>query len=616
MLMVLTGLVLLLLGSDFVVGTWHSAKRNRVSFELLILAAMTGAFAYSVASLISGAGAVYFEVIAVLLVIYSIGQKIKSTFHESAQQRANSWSGGGWIARRLRDDGATERVAVDQIQKGQKVLVFPGAMVPVDGKILLGQALIRQAALTGESMPVFRQAGDIVFASTVCIDGTLTIEASCNGNQGAVDRIQQAVHRARQTPSATENMAQQLASWFLPIVAVAALLTAAYWGVSGMWDRAFLNASAVLLVACPCALGLATPIAIWAALSELAALGIVAKHGDAVTALASTDYICFDKTGTLTPNHPKVKRFVLHSKATVSLDEIKSIVATVERTSQHPIAVALSLIKPTDSNFRAVETRLLPGRGIQCNVQDRRSERAIQVAITRDENDQCVTDNHLRVRFDGTLVATIELEEHVPREVTALLATLGQLGTKTAVLSGDTEARVELLEADYQQGNMSSADKRVFVQQLKPQHRVAFVGDGFNDAEAMTAADVSLAAAWGTDFAADTADMIWLHKDFSAIVDGIRVCRQAKSVIRNNLFLAATYNMLGIAFAASGWLHPIVAAVLMLASSLTVTLRAASIRNDNHRNDGRVAEISGEIGRDVSSPIQLADGIPCCSCDQ
>ncbi|MCA9156982.1 MAG: cation-translocating P-type ATPase [Planctomycetales bacterium] len=566
-----------LLGTNFVVGAWHAARKRQAAMEMLILLAMLGALAYSIASVVRGSGAVYFEVICVLLIIYALGQRLKTRVRESVASKIDKNNALALTANVLTDTEAIEPVPVSSIRRGQRVVVYPGQMIPVDGTIVSGTALVREATLTGESFAVARGRGENVSAATICIDAELTVRATRDGDDRLIDQIRRAVESARLSPSAIESLAQRIAGWFLPLVVSVALATLFLWGGAGRWDAGLLNASAVLLVACPCALGLATPIAVWAALSKSAKLGLVCKHGNAVQALASVDCVCFDKTGTLTASESYTAQFELMQGYEWSLAEVKAIIASVERASDHPFAIALQSITESDPRFRVHDVRLLAGRGISASVKDREFSRTIAVEIVSSASpSQAAKTARLDILFDSHLVAQVELTESIPNELLDMFTKLRHLRIKTVVLSGDAQSRVDMLPSDINCGTMTSAQKSDYVRELKRDHKVLFVGDGFNDAQAMAAADVSIAAAWGTDFAAETADILWTRRDFASLVDALTMSRRMRATIRSNLVFAATYNTIGMTLAATGWLHPIAAAILMLASSLTVTLRAGT----------------------------------------
>ncbi len=569
--------VLGLLGFNFIIGAWKAAKVRTAAMEMLILLAMLGALGYSIVSVARGSGAVYFEVICVLLIIYAVVQRLKNRVRESVTSNIDAANAGSLHANRLSDAQVIESVPIADIRKGQSVVVYPGQLIPVDGNIQSGIALVRTAALTGESFAVSRGLGQHVSAGMICIDANLTIEASRDGDDRLVDQIHRAVATARQSSSSIESSAQRIANWFLPLVVLVALSTLLGWGLAGRWDFAFLNASAVLLVACPCALGLATPIAVWSALSESARLGLVCKHGDALLSLAAVDCVCFDKTGTLTAAESYSPQFRLSKDVSWSLSEIKTIIASVERTSDHPFALALRDVAKRDSRFRVRDVRLIAGRGISAIVEEQEKKRSLNVEIVTSTSPSHHCDTaQLDVLFDSVHVAQIELTESIPAELLEMFGALHQAGIKTVVLSGDAQSRVDKLSANINRGAMSSSQKRDFVEELKCNRHVLFVGDGFNVAQAMAVADASIAAAWGTDFAAETADIIWTRRDFASLVESLAMARRMNATIRSNLVFAATYNTIGMSLAATGWLHPIAAALLMLASSMTVTLRAGS----------------------------------------
>lgn len=575
-LLSVTLLVFLLVGIPLIQGFLEGIQRRRISMEMLFLVAMVGAGGYSLTSVLRGTGAVYFEVISILLVIYTIGRRIKQSVRARVKQEALAWSVGQPTCQVLDGNGQLQTQAVAAVTPGTLVRVFPGQMIPIDGRIQHGKALVRQSEMTGEPMVTPKQSGDEVLASTICLDATLTIQATAPGNNRQVDRIHRAIEQAQLQGSELEDLARRITGWFFPLVITIATATLLLWGWYGNWDLAFLNTMAVLLIACPCALGFATPVGIWSALAALGRYGLISRSGDVVQKLASIDLACFDKTGTLTHGEPRFAGWQLLSPVW-SQQELQAIVAAAERSSDHPFAKLLAAEAEDSHRYTAEGIEFLPARGIRVELLEGHSQRTLHVEITRLE-DCCSEDlNHqLLITINGQRVAIANLEE-VPRDgIAELRAAWEELGIDLYVLSGDDPKRVQRLTEG--NGGLTPEQKRKQVAAWKAAgRRVLFVGDGVNDAAAMAEADVSIAVVGGSALAEETADLLWQGRGLTTLVAATKLCRGSMQVIQSNLLWAAVYNTVGMAAAAVGWLHPVIAAVLMLGSSLFVSLRAGVV---------------------------------------
>jgi P-type E1-E2 ATPase len=351
-------------------------------------------------------------------------------------------------------------------------------------------------------------------------------------------------------------LASQIAVWFVPVVSLLAVLVFLFWVRLVAWPEALLNAMSVLLVACPCAFGFATPLAIWTALGRLASSGLLARNGAAIERLASVDIVMFDKTGTLTLGEPVIERITFHGS-----DEglVRSLIVAAERASTHPVARALESIQ-APFRWTADRVRILPGRGIEARVHDH------YVALVAG------AAGRVEIAVDGTAAATVELSDNVLPGIDKAVAQLRQLGVDTALLTGDTVERAARIGLADTRALLTPEDKHASV--VTELGAVAFVGDGINDAAAMSAASVSVAVSTGAPLAIEVADLVWTGANPQAIPDAIRIARDTTSKIRSNLRLALAYNAVGIGIAAAGLLHPVAAAVLMMLSSLTVTWRS------------------------------------------
>lgn len=554
----------LLVGLPLLRAAFDAARGGRIVFEQLFLAGIFGAFAASLVSTLTGAGHVYYEVVAILLAIYTFGRLLgdsrRSEAIESAQKLGREFD----TCERIGADGRGSRIAVADARPGDTVLVSAGSGIPVDGTVLDGSAFVNEAALTGEPFPVVKREGDAVFAGSYSVDGALRIRVAAAARK--LDGILSRVAAARQRPSHLEREADRLVAWFLPAVFAIAALVFAFWTWRSGWTIGLFNALAVVLVACPCSMGLATPIGIWSALAELARRGIVAHDSDLVERLAAIDAAFFDKTGTL--GEPALDLVDFIAAPGVDRAALLREAAALEAASSHPIAQAFR------GHFHgeiARNVRLLPGTGIAGRV----GEADLQIRNSAENGGplssrlrQAGPASHTLYIFrSGALAGAALLREQLRASALETISTLEAQGIPCMVLTGDrgnAHGIANLHAALSPLGKISRM--REF------SRRPLFVGDGINDAPAMAEAHVSLCIAGGSAVAIETA--MGEVRDLREIPRAIARCRAAVRAIRRNLLFAAAYNFIGIALASCGVLHPVVAALLMLASSFTVSWRA------------------------------------------
>ncbi|MBY0375505.1 MAG: HAD-IC family P-type ATPase, partial [Bryobacteraceae bacterium] len=334
-----TLLVVALLGGPLMRTAWHELCRGRLTIEALFLLTLGGALAASVQAHVTGRGKVYFEVVSILLVVYTLGKAVGARSRAAALAGATAWAGRLRTCRLVAADGRTRTVPVAEVNPGDVIEVHPGEVVAVDGVIRKGVGFLAEAAVTGEPFAVVRRPGDRVLAGVAAFDATFRVEATAPGTDRQVDRLLAAVGEARDRPLSLRRQADRLGRVFLPLVAVAALGTFGYWTflTPAGWEAGLFNAMSVLLVACPCAIGLATPVVVWSAVSRLAGRGLVVRAGDAVERLAAVDCVLLDKTGTLTED-----RFAIVDIETAATGaaraELLGWVSLVEEHSGHPLA--------------------------------------------------------------------------------------------------------------------------------------------------------------------------------------------------------------------------------------------------------------------------------------
>ncbi len=573
---------------------WQNLRARRLGVEGLFATGMLGATATSCVSLWRGDGPTYFEVVGILVGIYALSARIKQAAQAQLQAALTAAIPAMDACLLLPTDGGPpRRVPVVQIKAGDIVAVAAGETIPIDGNILVGEAFINEASLTGEGLCRARGVGDGVGAGSRNVDGTLQIRAAVAGSARAMDRLFAAVRKGSTAREGLAGQAERLAGPFFFVVIGVATATFAGWGWAQGWEPAFLHAMAVLLVACPCALGFATPVGMWTAVVRLAQLKVHTRNLLAVERLAEVDHLLFDKTGTLTTVDPQVGQLLHLPKSPLPAVDLTARIAATQALSDHPIARAFvaGAAPAAPEGLRPTSTRVLPGRGIEAQFVDARGTTTLRLgdlqrlASAADHQAfapllaRLPTGSHvIAIYVDGVAAALAQVIDAPVAKLNETFAALQAMGVQCAVCSGDDAARLAPFAALPTTGSMRPEDKSARVLQLQRQgHRVAFVGDGLNDAAALAQSHASLAIAGGTSLAIAAADFTLAQGDLVALPAAIAICRQTLKVVRSNLKFAAAYNLLGMGVAAAGVLHPVFAALLMVAASLTVTLRSARL---------------------------------------
>jgi len=601
-----TVFVAALLGGPLARAAWTEARRGRVTIEALFVLTGAGALAASLQAHLTGRGHIYYEVVSVLLVVYTLGKLIGARAAEHARAQARAWGDSLAVARVVCATG-TRTAPVVEVSTGDVVEVRPGEAIAVDGVISEGIGFVSESAVSGEPFAAVRRPGDRVLAGAVSADATFRVRATAPGTARQVDKLLAAVDAARDKPLSLQSRADALGRWFFPLVACTALGTFAYWSAVTGWETGLFNAMAVLLVACPCVIGLATPLIVWTALNRLAERGIVVRGGDAVERLAEIDRVLFDKTGTLTDD-----RFALVDVETPTAGEERARVlgwlALVQAHSSHPVAKPFAeLPKPfaPGAEPRVTNFALVPGCGVRADLTEADGTRhAVRVGTSQwirgdlpPRPPSCLepratptlhpqsrllaakgrgSEATVVAEIDGAVAAVATVAERVRDSARETLAHFARLGLPVEVLTGDAPGRAEALGLPAARAGLLPDDKRAAVETLVSNGaKPLFVGDGINDASALAAAHCGVALASGTDLAVSSADTTLYGGDLRALPWAIEECRAAVRAARANLRRAVAYNLIGMALAACGALHPVFAAVLMFVSSVSLLFSSA-----------------------------------------
>jgi len=559
-------LVFALLGFPLLRSVGYHLRRGQVTIELLFLLSLLGAFAASVQATLTGAGSVYYEIVAVVLAIYTIGRQVGAVQRDKVLAAAGQFRQSHAFAM-IRRNGERASVRVEELTGDELVEVRPGEFNPVEGEIVEGTGYWRESALTGEPAPVLRQPGSRVSAGTFALDAVFLIRPDPAGGERMIDRVLEAVETARARPSRFQAQADRIVSWFVPLIAVIALGTFLRFTASGHlgWEEALFRSMSVLLVACPCALGLATPIAVWGGLNRFSEWGLVARTGRLIEHLAEADLIFLDKTGTLSLEELGILAFEEEVENGVPLARLKAEIASLEAAVDHPVARALCLL--SDVRLKTQSIRLLPGVGVEGEVEGHRM-RLLTDAETSAESDTFA----IRVERNGRTVARIRLGETLRAGTAEIFEDLAALDLTCEVLTGDPRPTVSLPVAV--SAGLDPAGKLERVESAaRDGKRVLFIGDGINDAGAMARAHASLAPGHGPDLTTHAAEGVILGESLRALPRAIHLSRELRAKLRSNLYWAISYNLAGITLAVLGWLHPVAAALIMVGSSAFVTAR-------------------------------------------
>ena len=552
-----------------------------------------------------GRVAVYFEAAAVITTLVLLGQvlELKARGQTSGALRALLELAPP-VAVRIESDGSEHGVALDEVRRGDRLMVRPGAKVPVDGVVESGASHIDESMISGEPLPISKEAGAPVTGGTVNQTGAFAMIAKQVGNDTLLAKIVQMVGAAQRSRAPVQRLADLVASWFVPIVVLVAIVTFAVWALFGPQPAlayALVNAIAVLIIACPCALGLATPMAIMVGMGKGAQNGILIRDAEALETFEKVDTVVVDKTGTLTEGKPVL--VAVTPASDMAEEALLALVAAVERPSEHPLAAAIvaGAKQRGVAVLRADEFASITGEGAQASVDGqrvavgnvklmRRVGAHDPVWEKRAEQARADGQTVMFAAVDGKPAGLIAVADPIKSSSAEAVARLHKAGIRVIMLTGDAEATAQAVAAklgiDEVRANVSPADKYRVVEELKAAgHVVAMAGDGINDAPALAAADVGVAMGTGTDIAMESARVTLVSGDLAGLAKAQRLSRLTMRNIRQNLLFAFGYNILGVPVAAgllypfSGiLLSPMLAAAAMSLSSVSVIGNALRLR--------------------------------------
>jgi Cu+-exporting ATPase len=588
------------LGARFYRTGWKALRARAGNMDLLVALGTSAAYFLSVYAMTRTGTAqhLYFEASAVVITLVLLGKWLEGRAKRQTTAAIRALAALRPERARVLFEGAEREVPAESVRVGDVVVVLPGERVPVDAEVVEGDTHVDESLITGESLPVSKSPGARVTGGSVNGEGRFLARTAAVGAESTLARIIRNVESAQAAKAPIQRLVDRVSEVFVPVIVAVAAVTVLGWGLAtGNWEQAIMNAVAVLVIACPCALGLATPTAIMAGTGVAARHGILIKDAEALETAHRTRVVALDKTGTLTEGKPAVTE-VLAAGGTRA--EVLRLAAAVQSASEHPLAKAVARAAQAEGITppSAGEARAIPGRGVEARIEGRRLAIASDrwAAELQAAGRQDLGSDVARLQGAGQTVSWLLELEPAPRALgvigfgdqlkstsRALIDELHALGVRTVLLTGDNRgaavAAAKSLGIDEVRAEVLPEDKAAAVTALRAAgHGVAMVGDGINDAPALAAADVGIAMGTGTDVAMHTAGITLMRGNPLLVADAISISRRTYSKIRQNLFWAFIYNLVGVPLAAFGLLSPVIAGAAMAFSSVSVVSNALLLR--------------------------------------
>ncbi|MDN4861967.1 heavy metal translocating P-type ATPase [Priestia megaterium] len=590
-------------GKQFYVGAFKALRNKSANMDVLVALGTSAAYFYSLYSSLKSLGSsahtdqLYYETSAILITLILLGKLFEANAKGRSSEAIKKMMGLQAKTAVVIRDGAEVEIPVEEVQKGEVIFIKPGEKVPVDGEIIEGQSALDESMLTGESVPVDKNIGDKVIGATLNKNGFLKIKATNIGKETALAQIIKVVEEAQGSKAPIQRLADYISGIFVPIVVGIALLTFFVWYIwiaPGEFAPALEKLIAVLVIACPCALGLATPTSIMAGSGRAAEFGILFKGGEHLEATHKIDTILLDKTGTVTNGTPELTDVRIAQG--YEENELLQLVASAERLSEHPLAQALVAgIKNKGIEIQEpLSFEAIPGYGVKATVQERellvgtrklmnQYKVNIDTALEEMTNLEQEGKTAMLVALDGKYAGMLAVADTIKATSKEAVSRLKEMGLEVMMITGDNRqtAQAIAMQAGIEHviAEVLPEGKAEEVKKLQQQgKKVAMVGDGINDAPALALADIGMAIGTGTDVAMEAADITLMRGDLMSIAAAIEMSRKTISNIKQNLFWAMGYNTLGIPIAAVGLLAPWVAGAAMAFSSVSVVLNALRLQ--------------------------------------
>jgi P-type Cu+ transporter len=589
-------------GARFYLGAYHALKNRAANMDLLVAMGTTAAYVLSLFHMlrlnhrfIEDTTHLYFESAAVIITLVLLGKYFEKRAKRQTTEAIRALEQlRPSVALKISEQGE-QLVPVETLALGDLVLVKPGERIPIDGVIESGVTEVDESMLTGESLPVYKGPGAKVTGAAINATGTLHVRVTAIGQETMLARIIRMVEEAQGGKAPIQRLVDKVSSIFVPIVVLIALVTLIGWGLAtSNWESAIINAIAVLVIACPCALGLATPTSIMVGTGIAARSGILIKDAEALEAARSISLMAFDKTGTLTEGSPSVAGFTTDMDESVFLQLISSI----QSGSHHPLAAA-SVRFAQERKLPALKVQnhqAIPGKGVVAQIDETQyllgnrslmEQHNISIQslkeLARSSEARGESIAYLAMPREKKLLGMITFKDEIKATAALTIKRLHQLGIKTLMISGDNEGSASRvarqLEIDHYHANVLPQEKSTIIEEWRARGEiVAMVGDGINDAPALARAHVGIAMATGTDVAMHSAGITLMRGDPLLIADALEISRRTYNKIRQNLFWAFIYNVIGLPLAALGFLSPVIAGAAMALSSVSVVSNSLLLR--------------------------------------
>lgn len=592
----LASMVQFYFGLRFYKGAWSALKARSGNMDSLVAIGTSAAYFLSVFHILNGQSeAIYFESSAVIITLVILGKWMEARAKNQTTSAIRALQSLRPEKANLLVDGEEKLVDASRLAAGDLILIKAGEKVAADGEIQKGISFINEALITGESVPVEKHPGDKVIGGSMNLDGLLTVKVSASSSESTLSKIIRLVESAQQKKSPTQKLVDRVSAIFVPVVLLISAITLISWGlITGDWTQAIINSVAVLVIACPCALGLATPTAIMVGTGLSAKRGILIKDAEVLEFTEHVDVVAFDKTGTLTEGKPRVEQI---NTFVSNENDLLSMLKGLQQGSEHPLAKAV-IAHADNLGIQADAFELinsLPGKGIYGEQQGTKywfGNKRLMLDIGIDA--QTIATAAERFAQHGNtlswvaiqrepqaaaLYGLVQFQDKLKASARETIDRLHAANIQTVLLTGDTQTSADLvakqLGLDTVMAEILPEHKADAVAQLKAEgKRVAMVGDGINDTPALATADVGIAMGGGTDIAMQTAGITLMHSDPIKVIEAIEIARKTQGKIRQNLFWAFIYNIVGIPLAALGFLNPMMAGAIMAISSVSVILNA------------------------------------------
>ncbi len=594
------------IGKSFYTGAWSSLKNRSANMDTLIALGTSAAYFYSAFSvLFLPGGEQYFEAAAVLISFVVLGKYLEARAKGKTSEAITKLMKLGAKTATVIRNGKETKIPIDDVQKGDIILVRPGEKIPVDGIIINGHSAIDESMVTGESMPVEKKKNDAVIGSTINKHGSFTFKATKVGAETTLSRIIKLIEEAQTKKAPIQRFADAVSAYFVPAILIIALGTFIFWNfiIGQELSFALIAAVAVLVIACPCALGLATPTAIMVGTGKGAKAGILIKGGEALETAHKLKFVVFDKTGTITKGKPEVTDIITNGKKNITEKQFLEIAGSIEKNSEHPLAEAIvKRAKEKNVSWKKVHSfKAIPGKGVKAKI--RRNEyymgniklmEAAGISFASFKKDMINLEKQGKTAMllaeNKTLLGLVAVADEIKEDSPEAIKRLQKLGIGVYMITGDNQRTAKAIaqKAGIKEfiAEVMPEDKANEVKKLQKKGKVAAVGDGINDAPMLAQADIGIAMGSGTDVAMETGNIVLMRNSLLDIPSAIKLSKMTMAKIKQNMFWALVYNILGIPIAAgvlypfTGWLlSPMIAGAAMALSSGSVVANSLLLKS-------------------------------------